>query len=714
MLANDTDEDLPNDTLTVNTTPVSGPTYGTLTLYADGTFSYTHDGSQNFSDSFTYEVTDAVGHQSQAVVSISVLDSSPLKDMWRFDFNGFGGHTETGYTGVSPFQAKDGNAFGWVGTLPWYFERFAASDPGWDKLRYDGQSTNPMGDPLQFQVDVVDNQTYEVMILTGDAAWNHDRESFTVTGWPSAGDASTDSEVVDVWGAGAPDGSGVQVTWGGGTANPSPGYYRWVRLTVTVGDGEGDLGTITLDMADLGGGSGTTVILAMDVRPLDAVGKLTLARAEPGPQSPTGGPPPSFTALAADGMTVDRYTGTGAPPNAVLTVTVSAEGRYATVTPDAVPAADLPASPSTYNAYVPTFGGQVKAKDDGSFEFFVLRPATLTDTLLPTEDWTVTVEESSGLSRGTAIQPYEAPSDSAPLRFDFGTATSPVQEDFLPMVPQTIYSAIRGYGWKTRVAAGDRRDPNLGPLRTDFNSGRNATFSVDLPNGDYHVRLYHSNPLYFGSVPYSASFFTVDVEGTSYDVDPASGYIDPGETYIHTVEVTVSDGRLDILFGVNSTAFMIAGIDISRGTLPAESPPTAWGDPLAAGEAPISLAQFQPVVAEARPPSSDAADGGLPLGPDNHHPVVLADPDADPEPEHPNNLWTGAGDGTSWTGIANWSLGRVPTAEENAIIDLPGEHTVTVPYTTSARSTACNSPRLWSSSTVPCWTSLRRRRSPAI
>ena len=49
----------PGDTLTVNTTPVAGPQYGSLVLYADGTFSYTHDGSENFSDSFTYELRDA-------------------------------------------------------------------------------------------------------------------------------------------------------------------------------------------------------------------------------------------------------------------------------------------------------------------------------------------------------------------------------------------------------------------------------------------------------------------------------------------------------------------------------------------------------------------------------------------------------------------------------------------------------------------------------
>lgn len=56
VVANDTDPD--GDNLTVTTTPVSGPSNGTLNLNADGTFSYTHDGGASTSDSFVYEVCD--------------------------------------------------------------------------------------------------------------------------------------------------------------------------------------------------------------------------------------------------------------------------------------------------------------------------------------------------------------------------------------------------------------------------------------------------------------------------------------------------------------------------------------------------------------------------------------------------------------------------------------------------------------------------------
>jgi len=77
VLANDSDPNL--DNLTVTTTPVSGPSNGTLTLNADGTFSYTHDGSETTSDSFVYEVCDdgAPVLCDTATVSITV---NPVND----------------------------------------------------------------------------------------------------------------------------------------------------------------------------------------------------------------------------------------------------------------------------------------------------------------------------------------------------------------------------------------------------------------------------------------------------------------------------------------------------------------------------------------------------------------------------------------------------------------------------------------------------------
>jgi len=556
--------------------------------------------------------TDAGGLSYTEEFTIAVLDPSAAADTWQFDFNGFHGRTALGYLGVSPWQEKSAESpYGWVGPLPWYFERYDSSNPGWDPLRYDGQSTNTSGEPVTFAVDVLAGKAYEVMILTGDPSWNHDLQQFQV--WDASQTAplelpdltqplSADTQVVGVWGAAAPD--STPSTWGGGTPSVSTGFYRWIRFTTgAIGDGsEADgVGTLLMKMLDRGGGNRTTVILAMSVRAVDRVAPLTLVRAQP---AASGSP---FSSLAADGATADQYTGAGAAPGSVLTVTVSANvpagwpSQYAKVTVD---------------GDWPTFGTQVQAKADGTFEFWVQRPATLTDTSLKEEDWTITVEELTGLARATAVQPYKAPNaeDSAALRFDFGATTSPVQKygeslekSFLQVVPQTIYSATRGYGWQTRVAAGDRRDNytsgypesethnTASPLRTDFNSGRNAKFRVDLPDGLYNVRLYHSNPLYFGRVPYTTQPFQLQVGSTVYSV----GAIPPGQTAFTEFSTTVSGGNLQILFGVNSTVFMIAGIDISAGGLPADKPLVATGDPQDAGAATIGLAELQAAAAEA-------------------------------------------------------------------------------------------------------------------
>jgi hypothetical protein len=70
LLANDSDVD--GDTLAVNTTPVSGPANGALTLYGDGAFEYTPTPGFNGSDSFVYEVSDGNGGADTATVDIVI------------------------------------------------------------------------------------------------------------------------------------------------------------------------------------------------------------------------------------------------------------------------------------------------------------------------------------------------------------------------------------------------------------------------------------------------------------------------------------------------------------------------------------------------------------------------------------------------------------------------------------------------------------------
>ncbi|MDH5447108.1 MAG: Ig-like domain-containing protein [Gammaproteobacteria bacterium] len=78
VVVNDIDVDLPGDTLTAKLE--SGPTNSaSFVLHPNGTFDYTHNGSETTTDSFTYRVNDgvAVDDSNIATVSISI---NPVSD----------------------------------------------------------------------------------------------------------------------------------------------------------------------------------------------------------------------------------------------------------------------------------------------------------------------------------------------------------------------------------------------------------------------------------------------------------------------------------------------------------------------------------------------------------------------------------------------------------------------------------------------------------
>jgi VCBS repeat-containing protein len=70
VLANDSDAD--GHRLTV--TGLTQPSNGTVTMHPDGTFSYTHDGGETTSDSFTYTVSDGHGATDTATVNLTIED----------------------------------------------------------------------------------------------------------------------------------------------------------------------------------------------------------------------------------------------------------------------------------------------------------------------------------------------------------------------------------------------------------------------------------------------------------------------------------------------------------------------------------------------------------------------------------------------------------------------------------------------------------------
>ena len=71
------DSDIDGDTLQVSTTPVQGPTHGTLVLNSDGSFVYTPAANFNGTDTFTYRLIDADGGTSTGTVILTV---NPVND----------------------------------------------------------------------------------------------------------------------------------------------------------------------------------------------------------------------------------------------------------------------------------------------------------------------------------------------------------------------------------------------------------------------------------------------------------------------------------------------------------------------------------------------------------------------------------------------------------------------------------------------------------
>jgi hypothetical protein len=536
----------------------------------------------------------------------------------RLDFNGSHGYTAPNYIGVPPSQLKSGsNNFGWWDDPALTSNPLPASNVEWnrvpfDLLRHDLQRTDSNQTPITFEVDVVAGKTYEVMLLTGDINENHDREQFTVYD-PAVYNVNNpltySRQKIDTWGAGATEG-GANVIWGGGVTNTTgTGYYRWVRFTTgtivpTVLGGE--TGKIRIELKDLGGVDPHTVINALDIRPTSTVGVMTITT-RPG----TG---PGYV-LPADGLTVDTYTGTGAPPNTMLTVTAYAPNTATLPSPDnshylKIQDASIALNPAPYtnpptlpDRDLALFATQIISDSNGNFSFKATRPSL-------TSPVTITVEETSGISRMTLPQTYEAAVSATPLRFDFGSTGSPVSTGFVGVTSLDQYSATKGYGWTTRTAGADRKDttaPTNTALMRDLIYARSGTFRVNVepvpPGGVYYVRVYHSNPRYYGTTNYIADKFQVWAEGGfKYEVVNIAA----GGTDVRTFTIAPGgDGTsstLDFYFvdvGGLDGNFVVSGIDISTGGYASEAALLAAGDPLEEGAAAISVEMLQPVVTDA-------------------------------------------------------------------------------------------------------------------
>lgn len=140
-----------------------------------------------------------------------------------------------------------------------------------------------------------------------------------------------------------------------------------------------------------------------------------------------------------------------------------------------------------------------------------------------------------------------------PLKFDFGTAGSPVQEGYTGVNHATVYSPELGYGLSKSIASRDRGAGVSDMLRDfvlDTSSAKSYTFRVDVPNGSYGVRVYAGDSIASNKTAVTAEDITLGQLTTS------SGQF--GEL---TGTVEVSDGNL--VFAISGNDTRLNGIEIT-------------------------------------------------------------------------------------------------------------------------------------------------------
>jgi len=95
LLSNDSDPD--DDAITINTTPVSVPTNGTLVINADGTFLYTPLAGFYGVETFSYQVCDDGTPLDCDIVpvTITILEGNGLNDVYATDDSNIGEEDET-------------------------------------------------------------------------------------------------------------------------------------------------------------------------------------------------------------------------------------------------------------------------------------------------------------------------------------------------------------------------------------------------------------------------------------------------------------------------------------------------------------------------------------------------------------------------------------------------------------------------------------------
>ncbi|WP_327586750.1 GDSL-type esterase/lipase family protein [Nonomuraea sp. NBC_00507] len=160
------------------------------------------------------------------------------------------------------------------------------------------------------------------------------------------------------------------------------------------------------------------------------------------------------------------------------------------------------------------------------------------------------------------LTPTQAHAGDADRAFDFGTSDSALQDGYTRVTETTAYSSTQGYGFAdtSGVTSADRATGDA--LRSDFVATGGATFSVDLPNGDYTVALIAGDAT-------EATDLAITVESMTKVQQTAKA---AGQYLEMSFGIALVDGKLDFAF--SGTAPKINSLVITRqadrtpGTIP--------------------------------------------------------------------------------------------------------------------------------------------------
>ncbi|NOY46225.1 MAG: tandem-95 repeat protein, partial [Deltaproteobacteria bacterium] len=242
---------LGNDSAASEVELVSGPGHGTLTLSADGSFTYTHDGSETTADAFTYRAGDGSQWSDPATVTLQItpVNDPPVAvdDAYATDEDSLLVVSAPGVLANDSDAEGDSLAAG-LQSPPAHGSVTAQPDGGFrytpdadfhgtDSFTYtvsDGSATSTA------TVTVTVRSVNDPPVAANDAATTDEDTPVAVE--VLVNDSDVDGDALSVTAVGSP--THGTVSWGPSsvTYTPDPNYHGMDSFTYTVSDGSATAG----------------------------------------------------------------------------------------------------------------------------------------------------------------------------------------------------------------------------------------------------------------------------------------------------------------------------------------------------------------------------------------------------------------------------------------------------------------------------------------